>query len=179
MGHAQGCSRLSARRDLVTYSSFLSLAMVSRQVVFCCQYWGQLPLSHCGPIVCVIPEVDDMDGYQDDGYEEAILPTDFVDGRDGDYSVICTNDLHDARASSSHGLRVRDAFLVSPHEVLLGVPQNVIVTVVMDLDFQVCVWMKSRKIFERMIQDEQLQHRLWYQEKGERERLWRIKNTIT
>ena len=41
-------------------------------------------------------EVDDMDGYQDDGFEEAILPTDFVDGRDGDYSVICTNDLHDA-----------------------------------------------------------------------------------
>ena len=111
MGHAQGCSRLSARRDLVTYSSFLSLAMVSRQVVFCCQYWGQLPLSHCGHIVCVIPEVDDMDGYQDDGYEEAILPTDFVDGRDGDYSVICTNDLHDARASSSHGLRVRTLFL--------------------------------------------------------------------
>ena len=37
-----------------------------------------------------------MDGYQDEGYEEAILPTDFVDGRDGDYSVICTNDLHDA-----------------------------------------------------------------------------------
>lgn len=36
-----------------------------------------------------------MDGYQDEGYEEAILPTDFVDGRDGDYSVICTNDLHD------------------------------------------------------------------------------------
>ena len=40
-------------------------------------------------------QVDDMDGYQDEGYEEAILPTDFVDGRDGDYSVICTNDLHD------------------------------------------------------------------------------------
>jgi len=54
-----------------------------------------------------------MDGYQDEGYEEAILPTDFVDGRDGDYSVICTNDLHD---------------------VLLGVPQNVIVTAVMDCD---------------------------------------------
>lgn len=58
-------------------------------------------------------QVDDMDGYQDEGYEEAILPTDFVDGRDGDYSVICTNDLHD---------------------VLLGVPQNVIVTAVMDCD---------------------------------------------
>ena len=40
-----------------------------------------------------------MDGYQDEGYEEAILPTDFVDGRDGDYSVICTNDLHDAWCS--------------------------------------------------------------------------------
>ena len=41
-------------------------------------------------------QVDDMDGYQDEGYDEAILPTDFVDGRDGDYSVICTNDIHDA-----------------------------------------------------------------------------------
>ncbi|CAK9036173.1 unnamed protein product, partial [Durusdinium trenchii] len=58
-------------------------------------------------------QVDDMDGYQDEGYEEAILPTDFVDGRDGDYSVICTNDLHD---------------------VLLGVPHNVVVTAVMDCD---------------------------------------------
>ena len=47
-----------------------------------------------------------------------------------------------------------DAFLVYPHEVLLGVPQNVIVTVVMDLDFQVCVWMKSRKIFERFWKDD-------------------------
>ena len=44
-------------------------------------------------------EVDDMDGYQDEGFEEAILPTDFVDGRDGDYSVICTNDLHDVGVS--------------------------------------------------------------------------------
>ena len=53
-----------------------------------------------------------------------------------------------------------DAFLVYPHEVLLGVPQNVIVTVVMDLDFQVCLneLGGSRKIVERMIQDEQLQH---------------------
>ncbi|CAJ1419856.1 unnamed protein product [Effrenium voratum] len=58
-------------------------------------------------------QVDDMDGYQDEGYDEAILPTDFVDGRDGDYSVICTNDIHD---------------------VLLGVPSNVVVTAVMDCD---------------------------------------------
>mmetsp|Transcript_65619 Transcript_65619/g.154350 ORF Transcript_65619/g.154350 Transcript_65619/m.154350 type:complete len:567 (+) Transcript_65619:72-1772(+) len=58
-------------------------------------------------------QVDDMDSYQDEGYEEAILPTDFVDGRDGDYSVICTNDLHD---------------------VLLGVPTDVVVTAVMDCD---------------------------------------------
>eukprot|EP00913_Durusdinium_trenchii_P000897 g834.t1 len=35
-------------------------------------------------------QVDDMDGYQDEGYEEAILPTDFVDGRDGDYSAHST-----------------------------------------------------------------------------------------
>ena len=40
-----------------------------------------------------------MDGFQDEGVEEAILPTDFVDGRDGDYSVICTNDLHDVPSS--------------------------------------------------------------------------------
>jgi len=58
-------------------------------------------------------QVDDMDGFQDEGVEEAILPTDFVDGRDGDYSVICTNDLHD---------------------VLLGVPADVVVTAVMDCD---------------------------------------------
>ncbi|CAE7784061.1 MCA1 [Symbiodinium pilosum] len=58
-------------------------------------------------------QVDDMDGYADEGLEEAILPTDFVDGRDGDYSVICTNDLHD---------------------VLLGIPANAIVMAVMDCD---------------------------------------------
>ena len=40
-----------------------------------------------------------MDGFQDEGVEEAILPTDFVDGRDGDYSVICTKDLHDVPSS--------------------------------------------------------------------------------
>eukprot|EP00930_Biecheleria_cincta_P034959 TRINITY_DN24094_c0_g1_i1.p1 TRINITY_DN24094_c0_g1~~TRINITY_DN24094_c0_g1_i1.p1 ORF type:complete len:560 (-),score=96.22 TRINITY_DN24094_c0_g1_i1:109-1767(-) len=58
-------------------------------------------------------QVDDMDGFQDEGYDEAILPTDFVDGREGDYSVIITNDIHD---------------------ILLGVPQNVAVTVLMDCD---------------------------------------------
>jgi len=58
-------------------------------------------------------QVDDMDGYQDEGYDEAILPTDFVDGRDGDYTVIVTDDIHD---------------------VLMGVPQNCAVTVVMDCD---------------------------------------------
>eukprot|EP00438_Fugacium_kawagutii_P031781 Skav216954 [mRNA] locus=scaffold4155:40428:43950:+ [translate_table: standard] len=69
---------------------------------------GELTEAHMGfrhENVCVLHDtypgqkkslkVDDMDGYQDEGYEEAILPTDFVDGRDGDYSVICTNDLHD------------------------------------------------------------------------------------
>eukprot|EP00931_Biecheleriopsis_adriatica_P055785 TRINITY_DN33054_c0_g1_i1.p1 TRINITY_DN33054_c0_g1~~TRINITY_DN33054_c0_g1_i1.p1 ORF type:complete len:634 (+),score=111.93 TRINITY_DN33054_c0_g1_i1:93-1904(+) len=58
-------------------------------------------------------QVDDMDGFQDEGYDEAILPTDFVDGREGDYSVIVTNDIHD---------------------ILLGVPANVVVTVLMDCD---------------------------------------------
>jgi hypothetical protein len=58
-------------------------------------------------------QVDDMDGYQDEGYDEAILPTDFVDGRDGDYSVIVTGDVHD---------------------ILLGVAPNCSATVLMDCD---------------------------------------------
>jgi len=58
-------------------------------------------------------QVDDMDGYPDEGFLEAILPTDFIDGRNGDYTVIVTDDIHD---------------------VLMGVPQNCAVTVLMDLD---------------------------------------------
>eukprot|EP00747_Dinoflagellata_sp_TGD_P166501 gnl/TRDRNA2_/TRDRNA2_189378_c0_seq1.p1 gnl/TRDRNA2_/TRDRNA2_189378_c0~~gnl/TRDRNA2_/TRDRNA2_189378_c0_seq1.p1 ORF type:complete len:491 (+),score=91.35 gnl/TRDRNA2_/TRDRNA2_189378_c0_seq1:41-1474(+) len=58
-------------------------------------------------------QVDDMNGYQDEGYHEAILPTDFVDGRDGDYAVIVTDDIHD---------------------ILMGIPPNVAVTVLMDCD---------------------------------------------
>mmetsp|Transcript_67432 Transcript_67432/g.161763 ORF Transcript_67432/g.161763 Transcript_67432/m.161763 type:complete len:580 (+) Transcript_67432:54-1793(+) len=58
-------------------------------------------------------QVDDMDGYQDEGYDEAILPTDFVDGRDGDYGVIVTDDIHD---------------------ILLGIPQGCSCTVLMDCD---------------------------------------------
>jgi len=58
-------------------------------------------------------QVDDMDGYPDEGFLEAILPTDFIDGRNGDYTVIVTDDIHD---------------------VLMGVPQNCAVTVVMDCD---------------------------------------------
>ena len=54
---------------------------------------------HVGGACLRAQQVDDMDGYADEGLEEAILPTDFVDGRDGDYSVICTNDLHDDRHS--------------------------------------------------------------------------------
>jgi len=58
-------------------------------------------------------QVDDMDGYQNEGYDEAILPTDFVDGRDGDYAVIVADDIHD---------------------ILMGVPPNCAVTVLMDCD---------------------------------------------
>mmetsp|Transcript_6517 Transcript_6517/g.15928 ORF Transcript_6517/g.15928 Transcript_6517/m.15928 type:complete len:537 (-) Transcript_6517:53-1663(-) len=58
-------------------------------------------------------QVDDMDGYQDEGYDEAILPTDFVDGRDGDYSVIVADDIHD---------------------ILLGIPQGSCCLVLMDCD---------------------------------------------
>eukprot|EP00397_Hematodinium_sp_SG-2012_P007041 GEMP01007081.1.p1 GENE.GEMP01007081.1~~GEMP01007081.1.p1 ORF type:complete len:855 (+),score=166.04 GEMP01007081.1:176-2740(+) len=41
-------------------------------------------------------QVDDLDGYQDEGYDEAILPTDFMDGRDGDCTVVVTENLQDA-----------------------------------------------------------------------------------
>jgi len=58
-------------------------------------------------------QVDDMDGYQDEGLDEAILPTDFVDGRGGDYTVIVTDDIHD---------------------ILMGIPPNCQVTVLMDCD---------------------------------------------
>eukprot|EP00929_Paragymnodinium_shiwhaense_P091906 TRINITY_DN51799_c0_g2_i1.p1 TRINITY_DN51799_c0_g2~~TRINITY_DN51799_c0_g2_i1.p1 ORF type:complete len:466 (-),score=129.32 TRINITY_DN51799_c0_g2_i1:110-1507(-) len=58
-------------------------------------------------------QVDDMDGYHDEGFDEAILPTDFVDGRDGDYSVIVSDDIHD---------------------ILMGIPPNCVATVVMDCD---------------------------------------------
>lgn len=58
-------------------------------------------------------QVDDMDGYQDEGFDEAILPTDFVDGRDGEYTVIVADDIHD---------------------ILMGIPNNCSVTVVMDCD---------------------------------------------
>lgn len=58
-------------------------------------------------------QVDDMDGYHDEGYDEAILPTDFMDGRDGDFTVIVASDIHD---------------------VLMGIPPNVAATVLMDCD---------------------------------------------
>lgn len=58
-------------------------------------------------------QVDDMNGYHDEGYDEAILPTDFVDGREGDYSVIVTDDIHD---------------------ILMSVPSSCTVVVLMDSD---------------------------------------------
>jgi len=58
-------------------------------------------------------QVDDMDGYQDEGYDEAILPTDFVEGRDGDYAVIVADDIHD---------------------ILLGTPAGCSCVVLMDCD---------------------------------------------
>lgn len=58
-------------------------------------------------------QVDDMEGHADEGYDEAILPTDFVEGRDGGYSVIVAADIHD---------------------VLMGTPQFCTVTVLMDCD---------------------------------------------
>eukprot|EP00397_Hematodinium_sp_SG-2012_P021792 GEMP01022535.1.p1 GENE.GEMP01022535.1~~GEMP01022535.1.p1 ORF type:complete len:616 (+),score=96.75 GEMP01022535.1:129-1976(+) len=41
-------------------------------------------------------QVDDLEGYQDEGYDEAILPTDYMDGRGGDCTVIVTDTLRDA-----------------------------------------------------------------------------------
>lgn len=58
-------------------------------------------------------QVDDMDGYHDEGFDEAILPTDFHDGREGDYSVIVADDIHD---------------------ILMSVPSSCTVTVLMDCD---------------------------------------------
>jgi len=58
-------------------------------------------------------QVDDTEGYQDEGYDEAILPSDFVDGVDGDYAVIVTNDIHD---------------------ILMGIPRSCAATVLMDCD---------------------------------------------
>lgn len=58
-------------------------------------------------------QVDDLDGYQDEGYDEAILPTDFVEGMAGECSVILTADLAD---------------------ILTNVPPNCSLTVVMDCD---------------------------------------------
>jgi len=58
-------------------------------------------------------QVDDLDGYQDEGYDEAILPTDFVEGMAGECSVILTADLAD---------------------ILTNVPPNCSLTVIMDCD---------------------------------------------
>eukprot|EP00931_Biecheleriopsis_adriatica_P015801 TRINITY_DN11872_c0_g2_i1.p1 TRINITY_DN11872_c0_g2~~TRINITY_DN11872_c0_g2_i1.p1 ORF type:complete len:765 (+),score=138.63 TRINITY_DN11872_c0_g2_i1:67-2361(+) len=58
-------------------------------------------------------QVDDMETMPEEGLDEAILPTDYQDGRGTDYSVIVCSELHD---------------------VLAGIPQNSSVTVVMDCD---------------------------------------------
>jgi len=58
-------------------------------------------------------QVDDVQSYQDEGLEEAVLPTDFIHGCDGDYAVILTSDIHD---------------------ILMGVPRNCSATVLMDCD---------------------------------------------
>mmetsp|Transcript_143130 Transcript_143130/g.363278 ORF Transcript_143130/g.363278 Transcript_143130/m.363278 type:complete len:978 (-) Transcript_143130:1442-4375(-) len=58
-------------------------------------------------------QVDDVDGYHDEGLDEAILPTDFADGVGGDFSVIVLSDIHDA---------------------LMSAPQDCTVTIVMDCD---------------------------------------------
>ncbi|CAK0905773.1 unnamed protein product, partial [Prorocentrum cordatum] len=58
-------------------------------------------------------QVDDLEGYEDEGYEEAILPTDFVDGCDGDYSVVTNSDIHD---------------------ILMSIPPDCSATVLMDCD---------------------------------------------
>jgi len=58
-------------------------------------------------------QVDDLRTSQGEGFDEAILPSDFADGCDGDPAVITTVDIHDA---------------------LMGIPQGCSLTVVMDCD---------------------------------------------
>lgn len=82
-------------------------------------------------------QVDDMDGYQDEGFDEAILPTDFVDGRDGDYTVIVTDDIHD---------------------ILMGIPPNCACTVLMDCDHATSVIDVSGTLDGGLVQGLKYQH---------------------
>lgn len=63
-------------------------------------------------------QVDDLSAPQNDGLDDAILPTDFADGSVGNCSVICTSDIHD---------------------ILMGVPRSCTVTVLMDCDHSASV----------------------------------------
>lgn len=58
-------------------------------------------------------QVDDLRGSAGEGFDEAILPSDFFDGCDGDPAVIPTAEIHDA---------------------LMGIPHGCSLTVVMDCD---------------------------------------------
>lgn len=81
-------------------------------------------------------QVDDVDGYHDDGLDEAILPTDFAEGVDGDFSVIVTSDIHDA---------------------LMSVPEDCSVTVVMDCDHATSVIDVSGTLDGRLVKGVKLQ----------------------
>lgn len=75
-------------------------------------------------------QVDDMDGYEGDGYDEAILPTDFVEGRDGDMAVIVTDDIHD---------------------ILMGIPPQAHCMVIMDCDHATSVIDVSGTLDEKLV----------------------------
>mmetsp|Transcript_17953 Transcript_17953/g.63019 ORF Transcript_17953/g.63019 Transcript_17953/m.63019 type:complete len:592 (+) Transcript_17953:160-1935(+) len=75
-------------------------------------------------------QVDDVDGYQDEGLDEAILPSDFAEGVGSDFSVIVASDIHDA---------------------LMSVPQDCVVTVVMDCDHATSVVDVSGTVDGRLV----------------------------